>query len=131
MEEKFKVEIITPEQVIFSDDTNMVTLPSYEGDMSILKNHISIITFLRPGILKIQKSSDINENFFVEDGIIEFYKDNLSVLSTSAINIKNLKNDYLENLTNNTLKKLKLNNLTDSERYILNHKVDVIENIKL
>ena len=67
MENKFKLEIISPEKVIFSGDTRMVTLPSYEGDMSILKLHISIITFLRPGIIKVEKSEENFEKFFVED----------------------------------------------------------------
>ena len=79
MDDKFKVEIISPEKIIFSDEVAMVTIPSYEGDMSILKQHISIITFLRPGIIKVKKTLDQNEDFFVEDGIIEFYKDNLSL----------------------------------------------------
>ena len=77
MEEKFKFEIIGPEEIIFSDNIKSVTLPSYEGDMSILKNHISIITFLRPGIIKIEKDEKSYEDFFVQDGIVEFFNDNL------------------------------------------------------
>ena len=64
MENNFKIEIISPEKIIFSDEAKMVTLPSYEGDMSILKNHISIITFLRPGIIKVQKNDGNFEEFF-------------------------------------------------------------------
>ena len=73
MEDNFKLEIISPEKIIFSDENvTMVTLPSYEGDMSILKHHISIITFLRPGIIKIQKNDGNFEEFFVQDGTVEY-----------------------------------------------------------
>ena len=131
MEEKFKIEIISPEKVIFSKDSEMATLPSYEGDMTILKNHIPIITFLRPGVIKVKKIDENYENFFVEDGIIEFYNNNLSVLSSKAINTKNLAKDYLENLNKLTQEKIRLNSLTDEDRYKLNHKLDIIKSLSL
>ena len=131
MEEKFKVEILSPEKIFFSDNADMVILPSYEGDMSILKQHIAIITFLRPGIIKVKKTNDHYEDFFVEDGIIEFYNDNLCILSTSVINVKNLSKDYLENINKNTEEKLKSNTLTDEESYLLNHKLSTIKGISL
>ena len=131
MENNFKFEIISPEKMVFSDETNMVTLPSYEGDMSVLKNHISIITFLRPGIIKVQKDKNNLENFFVEDGTIEYFKDNLVVLSTSAKNIKELSKDFLDNLNKNTLDQLTGKDITDHDRYILNHKLDVIKEIRI
>jgi len=131
MENNFKFEIISPEKMVFSDETNMVTLPSYEGDMSVLKNHISIITFLRPGIIKVQKDKNNLENFFVEDGTIEYFKDNLVVLSTSAKNIKELSKDFLDNLNKNTLDQLTGKDITDHDRYILNHKLDVIKDIRI
>ena len=90
MEENFQLQIISPEKVIFSGDTKMVVLPSYEGDMSILKNHISIITFLRPGIIKVQKSKGDFDEFFVQDGTVEYFNDNLVVLSASEINTKDI-----------------------------------------
>ena len=131
MENNFKFEIISPEKMVFSDEVNMVTLPSYEGDMSVLKNHISIITFLRPGIIKVQKDKNNLENFFVEDGTIEYFKDNLVVLSTSAKNIKELSKDFLDNLNKNTLDQLTGKDITDHDRYILNHKLDVIKEIRI
>ena len=131
MENNFKFEIISPEKMVFSDETNMVTLPSYEGDMSVLKNHISIITFLRPGIIKVQKDKNNLENFFVEDGTIEYFKDNLVVLSTSAKNIKELSKDFLDNLNKNTLDQLTGKDITDHDRYILNHKLDAIKEIRI
>jgi len=131
MEENFKFEIISPEKIIFSDDVTTATLPSYEGDMSILKNHISIITFLRPGIIKVKQKNDSYEEFFVQDGTVEYYNDNLIVLSSSAINIKNISRDFLENLKNNTKSALDKKEISDHEKYILNHKLDVIEEIRI
>ena len=81
MQNNFNVEIISPEKIIFSDNVDSVTLPSYEGDMSILNNHISIITFLRPGIIKVQKTDGNFEEFFVQDGTVEYFNDSLVVLS--------------------------------------------------
>ena len=131
MEENFKLEIISPEKIIYSQDTRMVTLPSYEGDMSILKNHISIITFLRPGIIKIQKKKGDFDDFFVQDGTVEYFNDNLVVLSASALNIKNLSKEFLDNLNKDTQNKLADENVSDHDRYILNHKLDVIKEIRI
>ena len=131
MKENFKFEIISPEKIIFSDDAIMVTLPSYEGDMSVLKNHISIITFLRPGIIKVQKN-DVNfENFFVQDGTVEYFNDNLVVLSASIANLKDLSKEFVNNLNKDTLDKLEDKNISDHERYILSHKLDVLKEIRV
>ena len=131
MEDNFKLEIISPEKIIFSDNVEMVTLPSYEGDMSILKHHISIITFLRPGVIKVQQNKGSFEEFFIEDGTIEYFKDNLVVLSASAINIKDLSKDYLDNLNKNTQVRLGEKDITDHDRYVLSHKLDVIKEIRI
>ena len=130
MENTFKLEIISPEKIIFSDNTTMVTLPSYEGDMSVLKNHISIITFLRPGIIKVQKNDGNFEKFFVQEGTIEYFDDNLVVLSTSVVNLKDLSKEFLDNLNKNTQDKLEDKNITDHERYVLNHKLRVLKEIQ-
>jgi len=131
MDENFKLEIISPEKIIYSHDTRMVTLPSYEGDMSVLKNHISIITFLRPGIIKAQKKEGSFEEFFVQDGTVEYFNDNLVVLSASAINTKDLSKEFLENLNDDTKNKLAEKDIEDHDRYILNHKLDVIKDIRI
>ena len=131
MEENFKLEIISPEKIIFSDNVNMATLPSYEGDMSILKNHISIITFLRPGIIRAHNKEGNFEEFFVQDGTVEYFNDNLVVLSASAINIKDLSKEFLDNLNKDTKNKLAEKDIEDHDRYILNHKLDVIKDIRI
>ena len=130
MENNFKLEIISPERIIFSDNTKMVTLPSYEGDMSILKQHISIITFLRPGIIKVKKNDENLEEFYVQDGTVEYFNDSLAVLSASAANVKNLSKEFLDNLNKDTQNKLADKNITDHDRYVLNHKLDAIKEIR-
>ena len=131
MEDNFKLEIISPEKIIFSDSVKMVKVPSYEGDMSILKNHISIITFLRPGLVKVEKKDSDSEEFFVQDGTVEFFNDILILLSASVINLKNLSKEFLDNLTKEAKEMLNKENITDQDRYILNHKIDIIKEIRI
>ena len=131
MEDNFKLEIISPEKIIFSDKVTMVTLPSYEGDMSVLKHHISIITFLRPGIIKVQKNDGNFEEFFVQDGTVEYFNDSLVVLSVSAINVKNVSKELLDNLNKDTQDKLADKDITDHDRYVLNRKLDVLKEIRV
>jgi len=131
MEDNFKLEIISPERIVFSDEAKMVTLPSYEGDMGILKNHISIITLLRPGIIKVQKNDGNFEEFFAQDGTAEYFNDILIVLSASAINVKDLSKEFVDNLNKDTQDKLTDKNITDYERYVLNHKLDVLKEIRV
>jgi F0F1-type ATP synthase epsilon subunit len=109
----------------------MVTLPSYEGDMSVLKNHISIITFLRPGKIKVKKNDENIDEFFVEDGIVEYFNDSLVVLSVSALNVKDLSKEFLDNLSKDTQDKLTQKDISDHERYILNHKLDALKEIRV
>ena len=131
MEDNFKLEIISPEKIIFSDNVIMVTLPSYEGDMSVLKHHISIITFLRPGIIKVQKNDGNFEEFFVQDGTVEYFNDSLVVLSASAINVKNVSKEYLDSLNKDIQNRLTDKDITDHDRYVLNHKLDVLKEIRV
>ena len=131
MEDNFKLEIISPERIIFSEEATMVTLPSYEGDMSILKNHISIITLLRPGIIKVQKNDKNFKEFFVQDGTVEYFNDSLVVLSTSAISVKDLSREFVDNLNKDIQDKLADKNITDHDRYVLNHKLDVLKEIRV
>jgi ATP synthase F1 epsilon subunit len=131
MEDNFKLEIISPEKIIFSDNVTMVTLPSYEGDMGVLKHHISIITFLRPGIIKVQKKDEKFEEFFAQDGTVEYFDDSLVVLSTSAISVKDLSKELMDDLKKDTQDKLTDKNITDHDRYVLNYKLDVLKEIRV
>ena len=132
MEDTYKIEIVTPEKIIFSDDKVLeVILPSYEGEMGILKDHISIISFLRPGIIKILKSSENINSFFVQDGIIEFYNNNLTILSSKIINIKNLNKEKIDLLITETEKILNDKKLDDDNRYLANHKINALRLLNL
>jgi len=131
VEDNFKIEIISPEKIVFADNIKMATLPSYEGDMSILKNHISIITFLRPGIIRVEKKEENVENFFVEDGTVEYFNDNLIILSSSATNVKNLSKESIKSLNKEIEEKLVDKNITDHDRYVLNYKLDTIKELEL
>ena len=118
--------------LIFSDDKVLeVILPSYEGEMGILKDHISIISFLRPGIIKILKSSENINSFFVQDGIIEFYNNNLTILSSNIINIKNFNKDNIDQLIIETEKILNEEKLDDDNRYLANHKINALRSLNL
>jgi len=132
MEDTYKIEIISPEKVIFSNENvQEVVLPSYEGEMGILKDHIPIISFLRPGIVKILKSSENVNSFFVQDGIIEFYNNNLTILSSKIINIKNLNKEKIDQLITETEKILNDEKLNDNNRYLANHKIEVLRSLNL
>jgi ATP synthase F1 epsilon subunit len=132
MEDTYKIEIVSPEKVIFLDkNVQEVILPSYEGEMGILKDHISIVSFLRPGIVKILKSSENVNSFFLQDGIIEFYNNNLTILSSKIINIKNLNKEKIDQLITETEKILKDEKLNDNNRYLANHKINALRSLNL
>ena len=132
MEDTYKIEIVSPEKVIFSDENvQEAVLPSYEGEMGILKDHIPIISFLRPGIVKILKSSENVNSFFIQDGIIEFYNNNLTILSTKIINIKNLNKEKIDQLITEIEKILNDEKLNDDNRYLANHKIDALRTLNL
>ena len=125
MSEKFNVEIVRPDNKILNEEAEEVTLPCYEGQLTILKNHIPFITFLRPGIIEINKKNKI----YVEDGTIEFYENNLLILSTSATSIDRLDQNRIKDKVNEAQKQLSKKELNDKQRYILNHKLDALNSL--
>ncbi len=132
MEDTYKIEIISPEKLIFSDQSvQEVVLPSYEGEMGILKDHIPIISFLRPGVVKILKFPENINSFFVQDGVIEFYNNNLTILSSKIINIKNLNKEKIDQLITETEKILNDEKLDDENRYLANHKINALRSLNL
>ena len=132
MEDTYKIEIVSPEKVIFAHENVLeVVFPSYEGEMGILKDHIPIISFLRPGIVKILKSPENVNSFFVQDGIIEFYNNNLTILSSKIINIENLNKEKIDHLITETEKILNDEKLNDNNRYLANHKIEVLRSLNL
>ena len=127
MSDKFIVEIISPDRSILKTESSEVIIPSYEGEMGILKNHIPLITFLRPGIIKIEGENETN--FFIEEGTVEFSNNNLLILTSSAKKLSELDKDSLNNLLTEAENKINKNNLIDKEKYLLSHKIDTIRNI--
>ena len=125
MSENFKVEIVRPDNKILSEEAEEVTLPCYEGQLTILKNHIPFITFLRPGIIEINKKNKI----YVEDGTIEFYENNLLILSTTATSVDRLDKNRIKEKVNEAQKQLSKKEINDKQRYILNHKIDTLNSL--
>jgi F-type H+-transporting ATPase subunit epsilon len=126
MSDKFTVEIITPDKSIFKAEVEEVTIPSYEGEMGILKDHISLITFLRPGIIFIK---DREKKFYVEEGIVEFSNDNLLILTSTARDLKQLNQTSIESLLNQAESKLSDDNSSDKEKYLLSYKISTLKEI--
>ena len=129
MSNKFTVEIITPDQSILKSETNEVTIPSYEGQMGILKDHIPLITFLRPGLIVLKNEKE--KKFYVEEGTVEFSNNNLLILTSTVRDVEKLDSGLINLLMEEAEKKLKDNNLTDKEKYIVSYKVDTLKEINL
>ena len=127
MSEKFTVEIISPDKSIIKSDTTEVTIPSYEGEMGILKDHIPLITFLRPGIIEIKDQNE--KKYFVEDGTVEFSNNNLLILTSTAKEVSNIDKESLSTIIGKVEKKLSEDEITDKERYLLSYKLDILKNI--
>ena len=127
MSEKFTVEIISPDKSIIKSDTTEVTSPSFEGEMGILKDHIPLITFLRPGIIEIK--DQIERKYFVEDGTVEFSNNNLLILTSTAKEVSNIDKESLSAIIGKVEKKLSEDEITDKERYLLSYKLDILKNI--
>ena len=132
MSEEFKVEIVNPEKSFLSrEDIIEVVVPAFEGEMGILKDHISIISFLKPGIIKIYPKSNEEEKYYVEDGIIEFKDNSLSILTSSIFNVKNMDKNIIENSLKEAEKQLEKTDLEDQNRFLINQKIDALKIISV
>ena len=127
MSGKFTVEIISPDKSILKSEANEVTIPSYEGQMGILKDHIPLITFLRPGVIFILDQDE--KKYYVEEGTVEFSDNNLLILTSTAIDLKNLKQNSIADLLKQAENKLNENNSSDKERYLLSYKISTLKDI--
>ncbi len=129
MSDSFNLEIVNPEKLFLSlDNVSEVVVPAFEGDMGILKDHISIISFLKPGIVKVFTGNEVKE-LYVEDGIIEFNENSLSILTSRIIDIKEIKKDDLSSMINEANEALKDENLDDQKRFLTNQKIDVLNRL--
>ena len=129
MSEEFKVEIVNPEKsFLVKEDVFEVVVPAFEGEMGILKDHISIISFLKPGIIKIlSKSGD--ENFYVEDGILEFKNNNLSILTSSIFNLANMDKSIQQDLLKKAEEEVNKTEVNDQSKYLIDQKIEVLKTL--
>jgi F-type H+-transporting ATPase subunit epsilon len=126
MLDKFIVEIISPDKSILKLQTSQVTIPSYEGQMGILKDHIPLITFLRPGIISIQDQEE--KKYYIEEGTVEFSNNNLLILTSTAKDLKNLNKSMIDDLLKQVENK-DIETFSDKEKYLLSHKVNTLKEI--
>ena len=129
MSEEFKVEIVNPEKsFLVKDDVSEVVVPAFEGEMGILKDHISIISFLKPGIIKIlSKSGD--ENYYVEDGIVEFKNNNLSILTSTIFNLADMDKSKQQELLKQAEEEANKTDINDQSKYLVDQKVEVLKTL--
>ena len=131
MSEEFKLEIVNPERSFLSkEDITEVVVPAYEGEMGILKDHISIISFLKPGIIKVYSKSE-ETKYFVEDGIVEFKDNNLSILTSSIYNMSDLDNNKIDQIVKEAERESSEGNIDDQKRYLIDQKIEVLKNLNL
>ena len=128
MSENFKLEIINPDQTLLNSEVEQVTIPAYEGMMTILKNHIPLITFLRPGFIEVEIKSKTSK-FYIEDGTVEFFNNKLLILSSSAIQVEKLAKDKIEKMLEEYKILLQNSEIKDKERYILSYKISSLQAI--
>ena len=131
MSEEFKIEIVNPEKsFLVKDDVSEVVVPAYEGEMGILKDHISIISFLKPGIIKvITKSSE--EKYYLEDGIVEFKDNNLSILTSFVVKTSEFEKSKLNNLLEEAEKEIKNTEINDQKKYLIDQKIEVLKSLSI
>ena len=131
MSEEFKVEIVNPEKsFLLKENVIEVVVPAFEGEMGIMKDHISIISFLKPGIIKVFSKSEENK-YFVEDGILEFKDNNLSILTSSIYNMSDLDRNKIDQIVKEAEKESSADNIDDQKRYLIDQKIEVLKNLNL
>ena len=129
MSDNFKVEIVNPEKsFLIKEDVSEVVVPAFEGEMGILKDHISIISFLKPGIIKILSKSG-NENYYVEDGIVEFKNNNLSILTSSIFNLNDFDKTKQQELLKQAEEESSKPEINDQSKYLVDQKIEVLKSI--
>jgi len=132
MNNVFKVEIVNPEKSFLTkEDVTEVVVPAFEGDMGILKDHISIISFLKPGLLRVIDMSSAEETYYVEDGIIEFKNNCLSILTSNIFDIKKIDKNKVRDILAKVEKDAENKDISDQEKYLVDHKIEVLKSLTL
>ncbi len=127
MSEKFTFEIISPDRTILKIETNEVVIPAFEGEIGILKDHVSLITFLRPGLIKIKENSE--NSYFVENGTVEFSNNNLLILTSTAKELSKLDKNIVEKMIKEAEAKVENEDYSDKDRYLQSHKISTLKSI--
>jgi len=128
MSENFTIEIISPDKTILKSETTEVTIPSYEGQMGILKDHIPLITFLRPGLIIVKNNND-ERIFFTEDGTVEFANNNLLILSSTTKYLDSLEKELIDTMIKKSQDKFNSGEINDKEKYLLSYKIETLKQI--
>ena len=129
MTEEFKLEVVNPEKSFLSkEDVTEVVVPAFEGEMGILKDHVSIISFLKPGIIKIYSKLG-EEKYYVEDGIIEFKNNNLSILTSSIFNVKDIEKNKIDEMLRQAEEEANKDELSDQVKFLIDQKIEVLRSI--
>ena len=129
MSEEYSLEIVNPEKSFLSkNDVTEVVVPAFEGEIGILKDHISIISFLKPGIIKIYSKSG-EDSYYVNDGIIEFKNNNLSILTSLILNLKDIDKEKILEIKKSAEEELSKSEISDQEKYLLDQKIEVLKSI--
>ena len=132
MSNVFKVEIVNPEKsFLIKEDVAEVVVPAFEGDMGILKDHISIISFLKPGLVRVIDMSSVEETYYVEDGIIEFKNNCLSILTSNIFDIKKIDKNKVRDILAKAEKDVENKDISDQEKYLVDHKIEVLKSLTL
>ena len=132
MSDEFKVEIVNPEKSFLSrEDATEVVVPAFEGEMGILKDHISIISFLKPGLLKVIDAAAVEETYYVEDGIIEFKNNCLSILTSNIFDIKKIDKNKVRDILTEAEKESQNQDMSDQAKYLVDHKIEVLKSSTL
>jgi len=131
MNEEFKIEIVNPEKSFLSkENVTEVVIPAFEGELGILKDHISIISFLKPGIIKVYSKSEENK-YFVEDGIVEFKDNSLSILTSSIYTMSDLDRNKIDQIVKEAEKEASGENIDDQKKFLIDQKIEVLKNLSL
>ena len=132
MSNVFKIEIVNPEKSFLTkEDVTEVVIPAFEGDMGILKDHISIISFLRPGLIRVIETNSSEETYFVEDGIIEFKNNCLSILTSYIFDINKINKNQVRDILTKAEKDVQNHDISDQAKYLVDHKIEVLKSLTL
>ena len=132
MSNSFKLDIVNPEKLFLTkEDVTEVVVPAFEGEMGILKDHVSIISFLKPGLVRVIDTNSAEETYYVEDGIIEFKNNCLSILTSNIFDIKKIDKKEISNILAKAEKDLQNSDISDQTKYLIDHKIEVLKSLTL